>query len=528
MAEEEGMAEEAAMPEGPAVVSADGCDYGGKIESIVALDDYTVEFNLCRPDPAFIAKAAFTVFGIQPSEHIEATGGGGDLLENPIGTGAYRLDSWNRGDSVIMSKFEDYWGEPAIADTLVFRWAAESASRILELQSGAADYVSNLAADDFATIEADPNLELVPLPAPNILYFGMTNTFEPYDNVDVRKAIGMGIDRQRIIDNFFPEGSEVASHFTPCSVPGGCEGEAWYEFDPEAARQMLADAGYPDGFETTIYYRDVFRDYLPEPGAVAVELQTQLADNLGITAEVVVMESGQFIDDSGNGRLDGIHLLGWTLDYPHPTNALDYHFSEQQRQFGDPYPEIYEPLLEASASVDPAAANALYEQANNAIKELVPMVPIAHGAASYAARAGLSGMNNPPFGAPIMRLIDPGKDTLVFVKNAEPISLYCADETDGESLDTCQQIVEAMYRFDVDGNVEPALAEECSVSENGLVWTCALRQGVKFHDGSDFDAADVIASYGAGIDASNPNHVGNTGSWEYYATLWDGLMNESD
>ena len=471
---------------------------------------------------------AFTVFGIQPSEHIDATAASGELLENPVGTGAYQLDSWNRGDSIIMSKFADYWGDAAIADTLVFRWATESASRLLELQSGAADYITNLAAADFATVEADPNLELVPLPAPNILYFGMTNTFEPFDNVDVRRAIGMGIDRQRIVDNFFPEGSEVASHFVPCGVPGGCEGEAWYDFDPEAARQLLADAGYPDGFETTIYYRDVFRDYLPEPGAVAVELQTQLSENLGITAEVEVMESGQFIDDSGNGRLNGIHLLGWTGDYPHPTNFLDYHFSQQQRQFGDPYPEIYEPLAEASSIADPASANALYEQANNAIRDLVPMVPIAHGAAAYAARAGLPGMNNPPFGAPIMRLIDPGKDTLVYVKNAEPISLYCADETDGESLDTCQQVVEALYRFDVDGNVEPALAEECSVSDDGLVWTCNLRQGVKFHDGSDFEAADVIASYGAGIDASNPNHVGNTGSWEYFATLWDGLMNVSE
>jgi len=525
---EEVPAEEEMMPEGPAVVSADGCDYGGKIESIVALDAYTVEFNLCRPDPAFLAKAAFTVFGIQPSEHIDATAASGELLENPVGTGAYQLDSWNRGDSIIMSKFADYWGDAAIADTLVFRWATESASRLLELQSGAADYITNLAAADFATVEADPNLELVPLPAPNILYFGMTNTFEPFDNVDVRRAIGMGIDRQRIVDNFFPEGSEVASHFVPCGVPGGCEGEAWYDFDPEAARQLLADAGYPDGFETTIYYRDVFRDYLPEPGAVAVELQTQLSENLGITAEVEVMESGQFIDDSGNGRLNGIHLLGWTGDYPHPTNFLDYHFSQQQRQFGDPYPEIYEPLAEASSIADPASANALYEQANNAIRDLVPMVPIAHGAAAYAARAGLPGMNNPPFGAPIMRLIDPGKDTLVYVKNAEPISLYCADETDGESLDTCQQVVEALYRFDVDGNVEPALAEECSVSDDGLVWTCNLRQGVKFHDGSDFEAADVIASYGAGIDASNPNHVGNTGSWEYFATLWDGLMNVSE
>jgi peptide/nickel transport system substrate-binding protein len=341
----------------------------------------------------------------------------------------------------------------------------------------------------------------------------------------VRQAIGMGIDRQRIVDTFYPEGSEVASHFTPCSIFGGCEGEEWYEFDPEAARQMLADAGYPDGFETSIYYRDVFRDYLPEPGAVAVEIQTQLQENLGITADVVVMESGEFIDESTNGRLDGIYLLGWTGDYPHPTNFLDFHFSEQNPQFGDPHPEIFEPLLAASQIANPDETLELYAEANNAIKELVPMVPVVHSAVSYAARAGMPGINNPPFGAPILRVIDPGKDTLVFVKNAEPISLYCADETDGESLDTCQQVVEALYRYNTEGNPEPALAEECTANEDLTVWTCALREGVTFHDGSTFDAADVIASWGAGIDASNPNHVGNTGAWEYYTYLWTDLMN---
>ncbi len=528
MAMAEGEAEEEMMHDGPAVVSENGCEYGGKIESIVANGDYEVVFNLCKSDPAFVAKAAFTPFGIQPSEHIEATGGGGELLENPIGTGAYKLDSWNRGDSIIMSKFEDYWGEPAIADTLVFRWATESASRLLELQSGAADYITNLAADDFATVDADPSLDLVPLPAPNILYIAMTNTFEPFDNVDVRKAVAMGIDRGRIVENFYPEGSEVASHFTPCAIPGGCEGEEWYEFDAAAAKQMLADAGFPDGFETTIYYRDVFRDYLPEPGTVAVELQTQLQDNLGITAEVVVMESGEFIDESTNGRLDGIYLLGWTGDYPHPTNFLDFHFSEQNPQFGDPHPEIYEPLVAASQIAVPEDTLELYGEANNAIKELVPMVPVVHSVAAYAARTGMSGINNPPFGSPIMRLIDPGKDTLVFMKNAEPISLYCGDETDGESLDTCQQIVEALYAYDVNGVAQPSLAEECTANEDLTVYTCTLREGVKFHDGSDFDSADVIASWGAGIDASNPNHVGNTGSWEYYSYLWDGLMNQSE
>ncbi len=97
-------------------------------------------------------------------------------------------------------------------------------------------------------------------------------------------------------------------------------------------------------------------------------------------------------------------------------------------------------------------------------------------------------MNNPSFGAPIMRLIDPGKDTLVFMKNAEPISLFCADETDGESLDTCQQMLEGLYRYNTEGVAEPALATDCSANEDLTVWTCTLREGVTFHDGSTFDA----------------------------------------
>ena len=70
----------------------------------------------------------------------------------------------------------------------------------------------------------------------------------------------------------------MASHFTPCSIPNACQGDEWYEFNPEAARELLAEAGFPDGFESTIFYRDVFRVYLPEPGLVAVEFQNQLKE----------------------------------------------------------------------------------------------------------------------------------------------------------------------------------------------------------------------------------------------------------
>jgi peptide/nickel transport system substrate-binding protein len=513
----------------PLSVEAPNCDYGGKISSIRAVDQFTVEFAMCKPDPAFPAKAAFTPFGIYPQEWLNTyanTEGQETLLSKPVGTGPFYLDTWARGESITFKAYGGYWGEKPAYDTLVFRWATEGAQRLLELQSGTVDQITNLSPDDFDTVKGDSNLTFLPVANPNTLYLAMTNTFEPFDNQMVRQAIAMGIDRQRVVDNFYPEGSEVASHFTPCSIANGCAGDSWYDFDPEAARQMLADAGYPDGFDTAIYYRDVFRGYLPEPGLVAVEFQTQLRDNLGINAEVVVMESGAFIDESTNGRLDGFYLLGWGADYPHVTNFLDFHFGQANPQFGTPFPEIYEVLVEASQIGDPDEAESLYVQANNAIRELIPMVPISHGASASAALNSVQNAHFRPFGAPLFARVNPGKDTFVFMQNAEPISLFCQDETDGESLAPCQQAVETLLGYAIDsGDVVPELATACTPNDDSTVWTCTLRQGVTFHDGTKLDANDVVASWAAGIDAKNPNHIGNTGAFEYYSYLWDSLMN---
>jgi len=119
-------------------------------------------------------------------------------------------------------------------------------------------------------------------------------------------------------------------------------------------------------------------------------------------------------------------------------------------------------------------------------------------------------------------VMDPGgRDTFVWMQNAEPISLFCADETDGESLRACEQVTEALMSYEVGGtDVKPSLATECTPNEDLTVWTCALRQGVKFHDGSAFDANDVVASFTMGLDTGSPLHVGNTNAWEYYSYLW--------
>jgi ABC-type transport system substrate-binding protein len=278
-AAEEPAAEEPAAEFAGDILDAGSCDYGGKVLSIEAVDALTVVFTLCRPDPAFLAKVAFTPFGIQPKEWIEANGGTGELLEHPIGTGPYMVAEWDRGNQIVYTAFADYWGGAPAINTVTLRWLTEGTSRLQELQAGTADYVTNISTSDYATVLGDPNLQLINQDNPNVFYIGFTNTAAPFDNVQVRQAIAMGVDRQRIVDNFYPAGSEVASHFTPCGIPNGCEGDDWYEFDPEAARALLADAGYPDGFTTKLYYRDVFRVYLPEVSRVAQDIADQLQAN---------------------------------------------------------------------------------------------------------------------------------------------------------------------------------------------------------------------------------------------------------
>ncbi len=506
-----------------AVLDSGGCDYGGKLNTLTALDENTVEFVLCKPDPAFLAEIAFGVFGIQPAEHLEATGGA--PLDNPIGTGPYSLDSWNRGDSVVMSANPDYWGDVAPHDTLVIKWATESASRLLELQAGTADGITFPGVADLPVIEDDPNLELIAKPEPNIFYMGITVTHPPFDDERVRQAVAQGIDRQRIVDTFYPPGSEVADFFTPCTLTNACLGEPWYDFDLDAARALMEEAGVADGFDTVIRYRQVDRGYLPTPADVAADIQAQLSANLNINARIEEVESSQFIDESNQGLYDGIHLLGWTGDYPHVTNFLDGHFGKTITQFGEPFDDIAGPLDQAASIADPDEAAPFYEAANNAIRQHVPMVPVSHSGAFVAARAGIEGAHAPPWGHIQFNLWDNGSDTLVFFQNAEPGSLYCADETDGESLRVCGQIIEALYRYTIDGEVVPGLATECAPNEDLTVWTCSLREGVTFHDGSTFDANDVVVSYTAGLDASSPLHTGSTGSWVYYDYIFGGLIN---
>ncbi len=499
--------------------------YTGSFAKLEAVDEFTVKFTLCAPDVAFPAKVAFTSFGIYSEDQIESSGGGGDLVDAPIGTGPYALETWDRGTQIVWKKFADYWGEPAHSDTLVFKWSAEAAQRLVELQSGTVDGIDNVGTDDFQTVQGDSNLQLIERDALNVFYVGFNVDMPPFDNEKVRQAIAHAIDKDRIVNNFYPKGSEPAAQFLPPAIPGFVDNFTGNDFDVDAAKALMADAGFADGIDVKLSYRDVVRGYLPQPTPVATDLQDQLA-KIGIRVTLDPQESTTFIDNANAGTLP-FYLLGWGADYPDATNFLDYHFGKgASPQFGTGFSDIHGLLADASQTTDQDERNDLYSQVADLLAEHVPMVPVAYGGSAVAFKASVKGAFASPLTNEELALMDNGQDQIVFMQNAEPGGLYCADETDGESLRACEQMNEALLGYEPGGTeVQPRLAESYESNDDLTEWTFHLREGVKFHDGSSLDANDVVKSFRVQWDAADPLHKGRVGDFTYFSALFGGFLN---
>ncbi len=516
-----------------------GLPYTGNLKSITAPDSQHVVFEFCNPNVAFLSQVAFGSLAIDDGQYLidnmptAITGEGEPLAEDslllaPNGTGPYRLENWDRGNRMTFTAFENYWGTAPLTPNLELRWSDQAAARYQELNALTVDGIDNPDKADLPAIQGNADLAFYERTATNTLYFGMINTFEPWDDVNVRKAVAMGIDRQRIIDTFFPPGSQVASHFTPCEIPHGCAGTSFdeaYPFDPEAAAQMLRDAGIEEGYPIKLQYRAAVRPYIPDPPTIAQEVASQLETNLGFDVTIEEQESGTFLDNQQAGTLDGLYLLGWIADFPDASNFLDFHFGPGTGvKFGDPIPELVDIITQAGQTADENEREQLYGQANDLLAEHVPMVVVAHSGSGTAFKADVSGAYASPLSNEIfaeMQAAD--RDLLSFMQNSEPLSLYCGDESDGETFRACLQTRESLYGNRA-GSVEPTplLATECVPNDELTIWTCTLEQDVTFHDGSTFEASDVIVSFAAQWDALSPQHVGRTASFEYWPALIGG------
>lgn len=501
--------------------------YTGEFSQIKAIDQYTVEFDLCSPDVAFLSKIAFTSNNIQDSDWLKAHAKDKTYVTNTNGTGPYMVKEWVTGDHITLVANPNYWGDKPKVATVVVRWSTEAASRLQELQAGTVDGIDNVGTDDFKTVQNDPNLKLYPREALNILYLGMNVDLAPWNNEKVRQAVAMGIDRARIASNFFPKGSEAADYFTPCAIPLACGGTKWPAFDKAQAKQLLQAAGFDFSKTYDFHYRTKVRSYLPSPTQVATDIQSQFADNLGIKIKLVVEKDDTFLTDESNGKFP-LFLLGWGADYPDVTDFLDVHFGTgANKGFGTKFSDITTLLTSAGAEADTTKRGNDYAQVNTLLTQHVPMIPLVHGGSATAWKADVQGAHSSPIGNEALWTMTPGtRDQLVWMQNSEPSGLYCGDESDGDALRICQQIFDSLYTYKVAGlDTEPALATSCTASADFKTWTCKLRQGVKFAVSGTLDANDVVDSYAVQWDAKNPLHVGNGGTFDYFPALFGGLLN---
>jgi peptide/nickel transport system substrate-binding protein len=507
---------------------ANSATYSGIFSQIKAVDRLTVEMDLCAADVAFLSKIAFNSNNIQDSEWLNAHSADKSITHTAInGTGPYMVKEWVPGDHVTLAANPNYWGTAPLSPTVVVKWSKEATQRLQDLQAGTVDGIDNVGPDDFATVQADSNLQLLPREALNILYLGFNVKQAPWDNEKVRQAIAMGLDRGRIASNFYPAGSQAADYFTPCAIPLACGGDKWYATDTSKAKQMLTDAGFDFSKTYDFHYRTKVRSYLPSPTQVATDIQAQLHDNLGININLVVEKDDTYLSDEATGKFP-LFLLGWGADYPDVTDFLDVHFGTGANSgFGPKFTDITDALTAGASESDQTKRAADYTTANNAIRTHVPMVPLVHGGSATAWKADVQGAHSSPIGNEYFATMKPGdRQQLVWSQNSEPSGLYCGDESDGDALRICTQIFDSLYNYKVGGlDPEPALATSCDPSADLKVWTCHLRDGVKFQQGGTLDANDVVDSMAAQWDVKNPNHVGNLGSNWYFPTLYGGCLN---
>jgi len=155
------------------------------------------------------------------------------------------------------------------------------------------------------------------------------------------------------------------------------------------------------------------------------------------------------------------------------------------------------------------------------------MVPVAHGGSAAVFNANVTGAYASVIGGEHFKEMSiSGKDTIVWVQNAEPLSLYCGDETDGETLRACEQVFDSLLSYKAGGTtVEPGLADLPTPNADLTEWTVKLHPGVKFSDGTALTAKDVVLSYAVQWDAAHKLHVGNTGNFDYWSGLFGGFLN---
>jgi peptide/nickel transport system substrate-binding protein len=375
-------------------------------KSCEATDDSTVVLNLTKASSSFLGALALTNFTIASPDALkkyDADKGSVDAdtgfkptgtygTEHPTGTGPFKFESWTRGDRLVMVKNDDYWGDKAKIDKLIFRPIADNAARLQALQSGDIQGYDLVEPQDVPTIEGDSSLQILDRPAFNVGYVTINQKVPPFDKLEVRQAVAAGLDRESVVNNFYGGRGEVAKEFMPPSLWGYADDVDEYTYDPAKAKSLLQKAGVTLPLKVDFWYpTDISRPYMPDPKRNF----EAFAASLNKSGFKVVPHSAPWSPDYV-GRVDGgtagaLNLIGWTGDYGDPDDFIGIFFQQPTKQFGFTNDEITNTLDKAESETDQAKRQVLYEEANREIMKFLPGVPYVHTKPALAFTSKVTG-----------------------------------------------------------------------------------------------------------------------------------------
>ncbi|QFT61679.1 ABC transporter substrate-binding protein [Roseivivax sp. THAF30] len=322
------------------------------ISEVNVVDPQTVEIVLSQPDGNFLFNLAWGDAVIVAEESIE------NIKSNPVGTGPFTFSEWVQGDRVELARNSEYWGEAPSLEAATIKFISDPTAAFAAMMAQDIDaFAGYPAPENLPQFEADPRFQVIVGSTEGETILAMNNAEEPFNDPEVREAVAHAIDRQAIIDGaMFGQGTPIGTHFAPHN-PDYVNLTDLSPYDPEIARQLLADAGYEEGFSTTLK--------LPPPSYArrGGEIIAAQLREVGIETEITNLEWAQWLEEVFRGKDFGLTIVSHTEPFDIGIYARpDYYFSYDN-------PEFQELMATLTATTDPAERSSLVADAQRMISE---------------------------------------------------------------------------------------------------------------------------------------------------------------
>ena len=347
------------------------------ISGFKVVDASTVQITLKSPDLSFLNAVTMDFCDVVPKEWVDKWGK--QFNRNPLGTGPFVFQKWTPGREIVLTRNPQYWetGKPYL-DGLDYQLSFSPSTALLKLQRGEVDVLGDgVPVADLPRVMADPKwkAQLASQPLVAISYMFMNVDMKPFDNVKVRQALSWAINRDKMVK--LQAGQAISLwQFYPKGMPGYQDGKVFYGYDPAKAKQLLADAGYPNGFKTMLYTDNVD----PNP-KLWQSVQADLAA-VGVQAELKTMSNNSYYSQQGTPNKLTAGSFGWWMDFPDPSDWIAPLFSKASAVEGGMNSSFWwSPKLEAmftaaQAMTDPEARITKFSEMQDYIATQAPYVPV--------------------------------------------------------------------------------------------------------------------------------------------------------